>query len=404
MHTFIVQRSSKRTPAPSAATAAANDLESDLSSAAQPQRPPPAVAAVEPAQLTAPTAATTAAVTAAAVSTAAVTTAAVTTASAAADAAQKVQRNLSNGAGQPTPPVTSAAATVTGRGNVQYVALLGGNAPPGSSSAEPHRAAASGKAARKASISCSPQRATAGATTAATAFAASTARSVAAYAASTAASSTSALTSALSVAKSESKRGVKSVHVPKPHAVLAKPDGIKRDEAAVSPHAAALSHKVRCATSALHTCTQCLCIACLLQLAQFVIEQQAVHTILHVYRVLLCNCTAHTLLTVHSCICTHILQVANVASITAANVAQPMPAAAAASATIEANTIKSTTVNQAAVVQELEVDLEAGFGGNNTKVLHTLLIIGLLSCLHGTAIDGMIPTCCCTTACLLHIV
>jgi hypothetical protein len=261
MHTFIVQRSSKRTPATSAATATANDLESGLSCAAQPQRPPPAVAAVEPAQLTAPTAATTAAFTAPAVSTAAVTTAAVTTASTAADAAQNDQRNLSNGAGQPTPPVTSAAATVTGRGNVQYVELLAGNASPDSSSAEPHRAAASGKAARKASASCSPQRATAGATTAATAFAASTARSVPATAASTAASSTSALTSTLPVAKSESKRGVRSIQVPKPRAVLAASDGIKRDGAAVRPRAAALSHKVRCATSALHTCTRCPCIA-----------------------------------------------------------------------------------------------------------------------------------------------
>jgi hypothetical protein len=49
-----------------------------------------------------------------------------------------------------------------------------------------------------------------------------------------------------------------------------------------------------------------------------------------------------------------------------------MPVAAAV-ATSEDNTIKSTTVNQAAVVQEHEVDLEAGLPIINSKVLHALL-------------------------------
>jgi hypothetical protein len=65
-----------------------------------------------------------------------------------------------------------------------------------------------------------------------------------------------------------------------------------------------------------------------------------------------------------------------------------MPAAAAAAAAIKDNTMNSIIANQDALVQEDEVDLEAGLRSNNTKVLHTLpSTIELLLLLYDSAKD-----------------
>jgi hypothetical protein len=200
---------------------------------------------------------------------------------------------------------------------------------------------------------------TATAATAATAAAIITASSDVATATAGTVATTGA-TSTRTVAKRESKRQVKSVHVPSN--VLATTGDVKRDEATVSQRAAVLLHKVRHISSTstyLYTVfVQFSALRCIVQLEQLR--------------------SAHFSRYTTATLC--ILQVDKETTATTPQ----------AATTIDSNTIKSNTTGKVTMatvhvedtqVQVDGVDIEAGFGGfNSMKVLCNVHYCCLQTC------------------------